>query len=412
MQRTATKLDRTPPLLDFFPPDQEVVQEVRSKSFAYGEKAEGKPTQPEPPYQDLHSFVASMWKVASPAKSKANYVVPKQGQRWQEQQLKIKEEELARKKEELLEARARNKSLERQHRRDERNLDRAARELEELQSSNTSLWEELEDVLSINRVADQQQRDAQLKISKLYREMIELRRINANLRKELGAPRLSQKLIFSYSNEPREGLTTLNDICGPNMVGIVPSQEEVTDQEMDYGSEAASCFGNDNDFGTTGSNVPPLPEIVDLVHFCLAGTVSRWVKGIQAACNPETVEALVLPWLMRKLFGLTSEVVTKRREELGNLFKEERIAKSSDPSADREFDRTAAEPANNQPRDHHLILFPLSADEIQATIDTIMMSLAHRYDGSCPGCDIYWRCKILTNIITHFVCLSCIHQVL
>lgn len=332
-----------------------------------------------PHHEDLHAFVANMWNTASQPKSgtaTSSEDSKEEALRWHEEHFKVQEEEIRRRKEEVLEARALNKNLERQHRRDKRDLTRANREIEELRRSNISLWEELEDVLSMKRTLDLQQRDDQLRMTKVVRERDELRRTNTTLLTELSTLRTAQKLLSKKKEEP-ERSTPPAGILRHKMPRTVSWHKDV--DEINYGSEAASCL-DDDDLSTVGPKDPL--EIVELVRSCLTGTVSRWVKGMQTACNPETVEGLVLPWLLQKLFDLTSQAVRKRRDELLHYF--EGGNKIDSREAPMGLSHAAHESATaHESVMHRRVLshqLALSGDKLKSTMETIMKSLAHRYE--------------------------------
>lgn len=362
MQRT-TKLDQPAPIQELFPSDQ-ILEEVKMEESGI-----------HPHHEDLHAFVTNMWNTTSQPKSgtaTSSEDSKEEVLRWHEENFKVQEEEIRRRKEEVLQARAINKNLERLHRRDKRDLTRANREIDELRRSNISLWEELEDVLSMKRTLDLQQREDQLKMTKVVRERDDLRQTNTTLLKELSAVRAAQKLLLSKKKEEPERSTPPAGILRHKMPRTVSWHKDV--DEINYGSEAASCL--DDDDLSTLSRKDPL-EIVELVRSCLTGTVSRWVKGMQTACNPETVEGLVLPWLLHKLFDLTSQAVRKRRDEL--LYYFEGGNKADLREAPVGFGHATAHESvvHRRVLSHQLAL---SGDKLKSTVDTIMISLAHRYE--------------------------------
>ncbi len=118
--------------------------------------------------------------------------------------------------------------------------------------------------------------------------------------------------------------------------------------------------------------VPHLPDMLEQrARQCLTGTVSGWVKGMQAACSESLRQALVLPWLLHKLFYLCVELIDDRREEVLNIF----VAEGGGEGAGAEESAYML----RHLRRHYLTIFPLSGDSLKTAIHKVMMALAHRY---------------------------------
>lgn len=114
--------------------------------------------------------------------------------------------------------------------------------------------------------------------------------------------------------------------------------------------------------------LPLVPEVLEEGKLYLTGTMSRWLKGMHSACSPQVRRALVLPWLLHKLFYLSTELIGARREELRDFF----VGRVLDGML---YD----EPAFlDHLRSNYLTLFPLSGDSQKAAIHDVMMGLACR----------------------------------
>lgn len=114
-----------------------------------------------------------------------------------------------------------------------------------------------------------------------------------------------------------------------------------------------------------------LPDMLEQrARQCLTGTVSGWVKGMQAACSESLRQALVLPWVLHKLFYLSTELIDDRREELVNIF----VAEGGEGAGAEESAYML-----RHLRRHYLTIFPLSGDSLKTAIHKVMMALAHRY---------------------------------
>jgi len=116
---------------------------------------------------------------------------------------------------------------------------------------------------------------------------------------------------------------------------------------------------------------PHLPHVLEQqARQCLTGTVSGWVKGMQAACSESLRQALVLPWLLHKLFYLSTELIDDRREEVVNIF----VAEGAEGAGAEESAYML-----RHLRRHYLTIFPLSGDSLKTAVHKVMMALAHRY---------------------------------
>ncbi|CAM9608164.1 unnamed protein product [Scytosiphon promiscuus] len=126
-------------------------------------------------------------------------------------------------------------------------------------------------------------------------------------------------------------------------------------------SAPPGCIGDGSDGG------PGIPDLLERTELSLTGTVRVWVDGMQAACSPGLRQALVLPWLLHKLFYLCTELISERHEELLNVFVGGVKGAGAEEYAymDRHLRR------------HYLTVFPLSDDRLKAAIHDIMMALAH-----------------------------------
>eukprot|EP00752_Nemacystus_decipiens_P018725 g16788.t1 len=113
---------------------------------------------------------------------------------------------------------------------------------------------------------------------------------------------------------------------------------------------------------------PELPDLLAATEQSLTGTVSAWLKGMQAACSEGLRQALVLPWLLHKLFYLSTELIDERREELLNIF----VGGAGEGAREEESAYML-----RHLRRHYRTVFPLSGDNLRTAVHNVMMALAH-----------------------------------
>ena len=130
---------------------------------------------------------------------------------------------------------------------------------------------------------------------------------------------------------------------------------------------------------------PELPDLLEAARLSLTGTVSGWLKGMQAACSEGLRQALVLPWLLHKLFYLSTELIDERREELLNIF----VGGGAAAAAEGAREEESAYMLRHLRR-HYRTVFPLSGDNLRTAVHNVMMALAHRCVG-VPGFEIVNR---------------------
>ena len=254
---------------------------------------------------------------------------------------------------ELLEVRSTKRSLELQHRQARRDLANLRDERAELLRSNTSLEKDL----SETRADLSRLRHEQRQLTEIYKKQAVLLSIERDIRRDveeelercreaIPAPKIARKVSWS---------DTIDEISNNSDSSIEPAPAEV--------------------------NGPQLHDLLEQVRSSLTGTVSSWVKGMLAACAREIKEALILPWLLHKLFFLCSELIQDRREDLINVFAGGKL----EPNCGRavvdsisQLDAATAEFMHRHLRRHHLTLFPLSRDTLPAAVDKVMMALAQR----------------------------------
>lgn len=121
---------------------------------------------------------------------------------------------------------------------------------------------------------------------------------------------------------------------------------------------------------------PELPDLLEAARLSLTGTVSGWLKGMQAACSEGLRQALVLPWLLHKLFYLSTELIDERREELLNIF----VGGGAAAAAEGAREEESAYMLRHLRR-HYRTVFPLSGANLRAAVHNVMMALAHRCVG-------------------------------
>lgn len=275
--------------------------------------------------------------------------------------LGVEHERLLRNKEtrqmslELLEARSNKRSFDLEHRHDRRELAELRHEKEELLRSRASLEKELgEAIADLKRL-----RHKQWKLSEAFKKQAVLLSIEKDIRKDV--------------EEELERCRASMSTSKPKIVRRVSWSDTVDEISNNSDSSTEPILG-----GPTG---PLLHELLEHVRSSLTGTVSRWVKGMLAACAREIKEALILPWLLHKLFFLCNELIQSKREELINVFlggRLESMGENAIGNIDAHLDPTTAEFMHRHIRRHHLTLFPLTGDELKSAINKVMKALAKR----------------------------------
>ncbi|CAM9997176.1 unnamed protein product [Ectocarpus sp. 13 AM-2016] len=277
---------------------------------------------------------------------------------------------------ELLEARSLNRVLEQESVLDKEEIAALCQEQEEVLQANSALQAELE--------------EARASLTEVCREV---ERLSAALTKQAS-------LLTSEKNRRRDAETELGrcksalvaaaDRCSDPSSG---SSRSVDNPGATSVEDNASSMGSTDGSHSTGSSVerpvlarasavvdgagpidddpePDLPDLFHSVQSAMTGTVSRWIKGMQAACSPGLRQALVLPWLLHKLFFLSTEVIDERRQELVSIFEEGAVGGSE---STKESSVTLHDHLNR----HYPTAFPLQGEKLKAAIKTVMMSLAH-----------------------------------
>lgn len=272
---------------------------------------------------------------------------------------------------------------------------REQRRLKEEQGQRRASLELLE-IQSLNRALDQQHRQDQREVARLAHERAELLRTNMTLRSELDEARASLKYLRlskaldkqaaqsassrNARHEAEEELYRADAYCStPTATETVVVRGGVRDSETDCNDSSVGSVENASSTETETSEdyACLLPELVEHVHSSLTGTVSRWVKGMQAACCPEIKQALVLPWLLHKLFYLCSELIEEKRQEVATLFLAGVVCEAGKEQATMGVE--ASESMHRHLRRHQLTLFPLSGDSLRVAVDKIIMALAYRW---------------------------------
>lgn len=255
----------------------------------------------------------------------------------------------------------------------------------------------------MNRALDQQHRQDQREVARLAHERAELLRSNMTLRSELDEARASLKYLrFSKALDKQVAQSTGKrnarhdsekeqlERCRSDVFCSTSTTTETVLVRGGAGDSETDC--NDSSVGsienassTTETEICEdhtclLPELVEHVHSSLTGTVSRWVKGMQAACCQEIKQALVLPWLLHKLFYLCSELVEEKRQEVATLFLAGLVCEPGKKErAQATMGVDASESLHRHLRRHQLTLFPLSGDRLRGAVDKIIMALAYRW---------------------------------
>lgn len=262
---------------------------------------------------------------------------------------------------------------------------------------------ELLEMQSLNRMLDEQHRQDQREVARLAHERAELLRANISLRSELDEARASLKYLRSQEGRLSKALDKqaaqstgkrnarheaeeqqlarhrADVYCStPATTETVVVSGGVWNPETDYNDSSVGSIENASTTETEMSEDYTflLRELVEHVHSSLTGTVSRWVKGMQAACCPEIKQALVLPWLLHKLFYLCSELIEEKRQEVATLFLAGVVCEPGQEQA--AMGVYASESMHRYMRRHQLTLFPLSGDSLRVAVDKIIMALAYR----------------------------------
>lgn len=253
---------------------------------------------------------------------------------------------------ELLEARSTNRTLSLQLSQEKHEVEELKKELEQLHHSNETLTEELDkarESLEHLQYDELQRSEALTKHAVLLSSEREIRR------------------------HAEEELERCQAAIMQHKIGRGPSwlaEPDSSDSKHDSLDESI--------VGSSMTHGPLLPELVDDVRRSLTGTVSQWMHDMQAACSPSIREALVLPWLLQKLFFLCTELIDERREELVAIFVGSAGEDGGLEKGSAEMDSGTAAFMRRHLRRHHLTLFPLSGGNLKVATNKIMMSLAHR----------------------------------
>ena len=294
---------------------------------------------------------------------------------------------------------------------------REQRRLRKEQGERRASLEVLE-IRSINRTLDQQHRQDQREVARLAHERAELLRTNVTLRAELDEARASLKYLRRQSGgesvskalgnsrqttqypTPSEGNRSFPDTkkgdlveryqagiyccCSPTTASAVrgvrnPERNtETSCNDSSYNSSIENASSTEADFGASEPEYL-LPELIEQVHSSLTGTVSRWVKAMQADCCPQIKQALVLPWLLHKLFYLCSELIEEKRQEVSTLFVGGVECEPGSKEKATTMSLDASEFMLRHLRRNRQTLFPLAGDRLRVAVDKIMMALAYRW---------------------------------
>lgn len=274
---------------------------------------------------------------------------------------------------ELLEARSMNRTLSLQLSQEQHEVEELRIELGQVRLSNETLTEELD---KARESLEHLQYDELQRSEALTKHAVLLsseREIRMHAEEELEH---CQAAIMQHKIAGRRGLGR-----GPSWLA------ETDDDDSGDTKYDSSCdepiIGGRRGGRSSSPGGPLLPELVDDVRRSLTGTVSQWMQDMQAACSPGIREALVLPWLLQKLFFLCTELIDERREELVTIFVGGQGGGGEDGGLEQrrvEMDSGTAGFMRRHLRRHHLTLFPLSGGSLKIATNKIMMSLAHRYD--------------------------------
>lgn len=267
---------------------------------------------------------------------------------------------------ELLEVKALNRALSLQFRQGQYEIADMAHKGKELQRSNSALLTRIDEsraLLDQFRREERRLSDALAKQAVLLMTEREARR-NAEEEVERCRMALGAAPISSSSVPPVE----CSSKSGTAISNVAAEGSKATDSPARSKSSASD----------TTDNGPSLPELSAKVRLSLTGTVSTWIMDMQAACSSEIKEALVLPWLLQKLFYLCTELIEDRREDLVDLYLGGGDGAEHDDRMSTKLSAEASEFLHRHLRRHHKTLFPLSGPGQRIAIDKIMMALAYR----------------------------------
>lgn len=271
----------------------------------------------------------------------------------------------------MIEARSINRALEQQQR-----VDRE--EILSLREENDALLTELQET----RASLERARHEERRLSAAFKEQAALAREPKHDRKGAVAAVADKNVSPAKDDKTTADASSRAASLWGDTSSTLSSSAAGSTDGSDFGSSRAARTGRSHSACSPKPPLSPLavvpggvgPELSDLLECArrsLTGTVSGWLKGMQAACSEGLRQALVLPWLLHKLFYLSTELIDERREELVGIF----VGGAGDGDGAREEESAYM---LRHLRRHYLTVFPLSGDSLRTAIHNVMMALAHR----------------------------------
>lgn len=260
---------------------------------------------------------------------------------------------------EVFELRSRTSNLKLQHHQDQTEIDELSEERAELRCSNALLWTELKEA----RVAIDYYQYEKGRLSEALARQAEL------LASERKAGEKAEQELEGYYRTSNEQKALMPKLSG-------------TETTVEIGSNSSIATGRNELVPVCVEETDPfLPDLVERVHESLLGTVSLWVKGMQVAFSTETKEALVLPWLLQKLFFLCAKLIDEKREELVTIFLGGIGEGVAEQGATKCMPADTSEFMYRHLRLHHRTLFPLSGASLRSATEKIVRVLAQWWVG-------------------------------
>lgn len=231
---------------------------------------------------------------------------------------------------------------------------------------------ELLEERAINRNLDRQLRKTEKQLTELNNERQTLQRSNAILRKDRADLKVLHKRVEREARRQSQALTKTTVLLNSEREIRMHAEKELNRCQNLLRKYEASKRASILDPDIEQVTGPTQLELVASVRNTLTGTVSTWVRNMQAEHSPGIKEAEVLSWLLHKVFFLCAELIEERREELISVFR----GKQTDGCDDGKLDPPTAAFMHQHMCRHYLTLFPLTGEELQNAHDKIASSLA------------------------------------
>lgn len=238
------------------------------------------------------------------------------------------------------------------------------------------LMMELLEERAINRNLDRQLRRTKKQVADLNSERKRLQRCNSSLRKDRTEARAIIKKLERDGRRQSRALTKTSVLLSSEREIRMHAERELEccqrllkEHEV---TRMGSSFGVDIEERVVYG--PTHLDLVERVSNCMMGTVSSWVRKMQAECHGSVKEVEVLSWLLHKVFFLCADLIEERREELSAVFRGKRSDGVCD--SDHAMDPSTAAFMQQHLCRHYLTLFPLCGEQLKNAHDKIASSVA------------------------------------